>query len=122
MARRTIEDRTLEAINKLERITDKSVEGFTTDASKLAAQLLRDSTGDESTGALANSLGTSRKGKMQYAVETDAANEKGHGYGAAQEYGYHPRGTGQKVKGKYFILRGTTGMISRWSRGEKWRD
>jgi len=120
MARVSIEDRTLQAIAKLQDVTDKSIGEFTEDSAKLAAQLLRDST-LLSEGKLANSVHVEKKKPKLHAIETDAKNDKGHGYGAAQEYGYHTK-AGNKIKGKFFIIRGTTGMIAKWQRGEKWRD
>jgi len=117
----TVQDRTLAAIRKVGFVTDKAISEFTEESMKLGRQLLRDLT-KESTGKLANSMKTEKRGHMLYSIKTEANNEKGTGYGAAQEYGWHPKGGGKKVKGRFFIIRGTTGTIGKWKRGDRWKD
>lgn len=120
----TIQDRTLAAIRKVGMITDRSVDDFTEESMKLSRQLLKDlvSKSKHSTGDLVNSMHTIKRGHMQYSIVTEAHNPKGYGYGAAQEYGWHPKGGGKKVKGRFFIIRGTTGTIGKWKRGDRWKD
>jgi hypothetical protein len=116
-----IRNRTGEALRKIGVTTDLALNEFTKDAKEMARALLRDKVGAESTGKLASSIDDEKKGDLKYAVLTTADNEKGYGYGAAQEWGWHPKGKGKKVKGKKFITRAVFGMIKRWARGERWR-
>jgi len=115
-----VTDRTAEALAKIRGISDRVVGECTADAAKMAKALMRDGM-KAPTGRLEASVRSERVGPMDYVLTTDAENEQGMGYGAAQEWGWTGRG-GVKVKGRHYILRGFWGMIKRYQRGEKWRD
>lgn len=115
-------DNTKSLMAQIEKIVEGAIDGFADDVVKMSRALLTDSTGERSEGKLAASIHHQKEGKYGHAVVTDAKNPKGLGYGGMQEYGWHPYGGGEKTKGKFFILRGTYGMMKRWQRGEKWRD
>lgn len=121
-----INSRLSQALNQITVVTDRSVGEFTADAAKMAKALLRDEINKKgtglSTGKLEASIKAVRFGELNYAVRTDASDPSGTGYGAKQEYGWHPRGGKKKVKGRKYIIRGTFGIVKRWRRGERWRD
>ena len=120
----TLQDRTRKALEKIGKFTADGVEGYSKDSAELSRRLLGDLTakypGSQSTGDLEQSIKAQRgNSPLAWAVVTDAQNQKGHGYGAAQEYGWHKR-NGEKRKGRFFIIRGTMGMLGRWKKGQRW--
>jgi hypothetical protein len=119
-AKPQVTDRTAKALAKIKGISDRVVGECTADAVKMTQALMRDGM-KAPTGRLEASVRSERVGPMDYILTTDAENEQGMGYGAAQEWGWTGRG-GVKVKGRHYILRGFWGMIKRYQRGEKWRD
>jgi len=114
-------DRTRQATRRIEAITGASIGEYTEDAVKMAAQLVSDSVGPRSTGALADSIEARQTKNMRFTIRGRAKNEKGKGYTAAVEMGHHKK-NGTKVPGKRAIIRAIFGTMKRWQRGEKWRD
>lgn len=124
--RATIADRTRRALAKINKFTEDGVEGYAKDSAELSRRLLQDNISSypaknaaERTGMLARSLEARKGAPMAWAIATDAQNEKGMGYGAAQEYGWTTK-DGKKMKGRFFIIRGTMGMLARWRKGGRW--
>lgn len=124
-----INNRTADALKKIGVISDKAIGEYADDVVMMAKRLLAEKT-QGGTGKLESSIRHRKAGLLgvsgAHEVRTDAANSKGYGYGAAQEWGYmaHGRGgkgTGRRVKGKKFVVRAVFGMISRWSKGDRWK-
>ena len=114
-----VNDQTMRALNKIEGICDRVIGECARDGAQLSKALMRDGM-KAPTGKLEQSVKAERYGRLNHAIVTTAENEQGVGYGAKQEWGFHDR-SGNKVKGRHYILRGFWGMVKRYQRGEKWR-
>lgn len=125
--RASIQDRTKAALAKINQFTADGVKGYAEDSAELAKSLLQNNIAsyspqdpDARTGSLRESIKAERgDDSLSWSVATQAKNKKGLGYGAAQEYGWHTK-DGKKMKGRFFIIRGTTGMLGRWKKGKRW--
>lgn len=123
----SVVDRTKQALSKINQFTADGVRDYSKDSAELARRLLQDNISSHSakqpearTGELAESIKAVKgDGELSWAVRTDAQNDNGNGYGAAQEYGWTAK-NGTKMKGRFFIIRGTMGMLSRWRKGGRW--
>ncbi len=119
-AQAVINSRRRKALQEIGVVTDLKMGEFSRDVSEMSRALLRDAVKEGSTGNLESTIDARRLGDADWAVDATAKNEQGHGYGAANEWGYHkPDGT--RIRGKHMTTRALFGMFKRWLRGERWK-